>query len=243
MLLGTIILSTEGINGSVAGNGESINKLLSILEHSLFFKHLIINRTKVTTEPFDRMVVRIKPEIVTSDFENLSFKDSQYVEPEDWDHFIRRQGIITMDVRNFYEHSIGSFVNSWSPNIRRFRELQEIVFKELKKHRQRKIAIYCTGGIRCEKASSLLRGFGFHQIFQLKGGIFNYFQKRTLAKDSQWKGDCFVFDKRLAVDNKFRTLNYEQCPGCKGMIPKKDIAYSESEWAHCPSCESNSKAL
>ena len=235
-ILGTVTLSHEGINGSLVGNEESMNRLIKSLIDEHGFRNLLVNRSKITTSPFDRLVVRIKDEIVTSGFENLVPSDSNYIEPENWDDFIRKDDVVTIDVRNFYEHSIGSFNNATCPKIRRFRQFPDFVRQNLIRRKNKKIAIFCTGGIRCEKASQLLAGSGFRNIFQLRGGILNYFKHRDKTKISLWKGDCFVFDKRLAIDSNFRTLNYEQCPKCKGMIPKKNRPVDEIEWALCTNC-------
>lgn len=242
-ILGTVILSQEGINGSLVGNPESLDCLLKSLTDEHGFRHLLVNRSEITTSPFDRLVVRIKGEIVTSGFENLVSSDSNYIEPEHWDHFIRKDDVITVDVRNFYEHSIGSFTNSIRPKIRRFRQFPDFVQQKLIGKKDKKIAIFCTGGIRCEKASELLASFGFQKIFQLRGGILNYFKNRDKTKIGLWRGDCFVFDKRLAIDSNFRTLNYEQCPKCKQMVSKKNQPVDEIEWAPCPDCNTQDRSV
>ena len=241
-VLGTIILAQEGINGSLVGDQESLDYLLTSLTDEHGFRHLTLNRSEITTHPFDRLVVKIKGEIVTSGFENLVSYDSNYIEPEHWDCFIRKSDVITVDVRNFYEHSIGSFADCIRPKIRRFRQFSDFIQQKLLGEKDKKIAIFCTGGIRCEKASKLLASFGFRKIFQLRGGIFNYFKHRDKTKIDLWRGDCFVFDKRLAIDSNFRTLNYEQCPKCKRMVSKKNQPVDEIEWAPCPDCNTQGRS-
>ena len=235
-ILGTVTLSLEGINGSLVGIDKSITSLLKLLVETLGFKRLLINQSIINSAPFDRLVIRIKDEIVTSGFQNHGFRNSNYVDPKDWDDFTKKDNVLTIDVRNFYEHQIGTFSNAIHPNIRRFREFPKFIERKLKKERDKKIAIFCTGGIRCEKASHMLKNSGFPNVHQLKGGIFNYFKSNYQSNSSLWQGDCFVFDKRLAIDRNFDTSNYEQCPGCKEMIPKKNQPVDDIEWAPCPQC-------
>ncbi len=237
-IMGTIILSSEGVNGSIVGSDTAISSLLEFLVKNLQFSDLLINRSKTKAKPFDRLVVRIKDEIVTSGLKHKPLS-SDYVEPEEWDTLIEQEDVIAVDVRNFYEHSIGSFTNAVRPEIRNFRQFPEFVSKVLEKHKDKKLAIFCTGGIRCEKASDLLKSSGFDKVYQLKGGIFNYFVKKRETKNDLWYGDCFVFDKRLAVDRNFDTINYQQCPNCKGMISKKDEPVDDIEWAVCAACIQN----
>ena len=237
-IMGTIILSGEGINGSVAGSDTAISTLLDFLSKKLQFSDLLVNRSHTIAKPFDRLVVRIKDEIVTSGFKQKSLS-SDYVEPEEWDACIKQEDVITVDVRNFYEHSIGSFTGAIRPDIRNFRQFPEFVSKVLENNKDKKLAIFCTGGIRCEKASHFLKGSGFGKVYQLKGGIFNYFAKKGDKKNDLWCGDCFVFDKRLAVDRNFETINYHQCPNCKGMISNKDEPVDDIEWAVCAACTQN----
>ena len=234
-ILGTIILSREGVNGSVVGSDTAISSLLDFMAKILKFNDLLINRSLTAAKPFDRLVVRIKNEIVTSGFKHKT-RSSDYVEPEEWDTFIKQEDVITVDVRNFYEHSIGSFTDAVRPEIRNFRQFPKFVSQVLEKNKNKKLAIFCTGGIRCEKASHFLKSSGFDKVYQLKGGIFNYFVKKREKKNSLWFGDCFVFDKRLAVDKNFETINYQQCPNCKEMISKRDEPIDDIEWAVCAAC-------
>ena len=235
-IMGTIILSHEGINGSIIGSEDAISSLLEFVEKNMGFNHLLVNRSQTLARPFDRLVVRVKEEIVTSGFKDQTLHTSNYIDPEEWDSFIEQKNVIPIDVRNFYEHSIGSFINAIRPDIRSFRQFPEFASKQLEENKDKKLGIFCTGGIRCEKASHLLKSLGHEQVYQLKGGIFNYFKSNRESKDSLWYGDCFVFDKRLAVDRNFKTINYQQCPNCKGMISKKDKSADDIEWAVCSAC-------
>ena len=237
-IMGTIILSSEGINGSIVGSDTATSSLLKFVAKNLQFSDLLVNRSKTKASPFDRLVVRVKDEIVTSGFKHKTLS-SDYVEPEEWDTLIEQEDVITVDVRNFYEHSIGSFTNAVRPEIRNFRQFPKFVSKVLEKNKNKKLAIFCTGGIRCEKASHFLKSSGFDKVYQLKGGIFNYFVKKSGKKDDLWYGDCFVFDKRLAVDRNFDTINYQQCPNCKGMISRRDEPNDNVEWAVCAACTQN----
>ena len=237
-IMGTITLSTEGVNGSIVGSDTAISSLLQFVAKNLQFGDLLVNRSQTNARPFDRLVVRIKDEIVTSGFNHKALS-SDYVEPEEWDTFIKQEDVITVDVRNFYEHSIGSFTDAVRPEIRSFRQFPEFISKVLENKKNKKLAIFCTGGIRCEKASHLLKSSGFEKVYQLKGGIFNYFIKKREKKNDLWYGDCFVFDKRLAVDRNFETINYHQCPNCKGMVSKRDEPVDSVEWAVCATCTEN----
>ena len=234
-ILGTIILSIEGINGTVSGSSDSIdilNQLMKDLGYKCNIKFSVSEK-----KPFKRLKVKIQKEIVT--FMNLgkSAKNTgTFIAPEDWDDFISNEDVKLIDVRNFYETVIGKFPKSIDPNTETFTDFIDYIDKELSTNKDQKIAMYCTGGIRCEKASSYMKDIGFNNIFQLEGGIINYLNKVDEDKGS-WDGECFVFDERVSLKYNSEIGNYELCHGCRNPIDeedKKSIYFEEG--VSCPNC-------
>ena len=234
-ILGTIILSIEGINGTVSGSSDSIdilNQLMKDLGYKCNIKFSVSEK-----KPFKRLKVKIQKEIVT--FMNLgkSAKNTgTFIAPEDWDDFISNEDIKLIDVRNFYETVIGKFPKSIDPNTETFTDFIDYIDEELSANKDQKIAMYCTGGIRCEKASSYMKDIGFNNIFQLEGGIINYLNKVEEDKGS-WDGECFVFDERVSLKYNSEIGNYELCHGCRNPIDEEDkrSIYFE-EGVSCPNC-------
>mgnify|MGYP001401184949 FL=1 len=234
-ILGTIILSIEGINGTVSGSSDSIdilNQLMKDLGYKCNIKFSVSEK-----KPFKRLKVKIQKEIVT--FMNLgkSAKNTgTFIAPEDWDEFISNEDVKLIDVRNFYETVIGKFPKSIDPNTETFTDFINYIDKELSANKDQKIAMYCTGGIRCEKASSYMKDIGFNNIFQLEGGIINYLNKVEENKGS-WDGECFVFDERVSLKYNSEIGNYELCHGCRNPIDEEDkrSIYFE-EGVSCPNC-------
>ena len=234
-ILGTIILSIEGINGTVSGSSDSIdilNQLMKDLGYKCNIKFSVSEK-----KPFKRLKVKIQKEIVT--FMNLgkSAKNTgTFIAPEDWDDFISNEDVKLIDVRNFYETVIGKFPKSIDPNTETFTDFIDYIDEELSANKDQKIAMYCTGGIRCEKASSYMKDIGFNNIFQLEGGIINYLNKVEEDKGS-WDGECFVFDERVSLKYNSEIGNYELCHGCRNPIDEKDkrSVYFE-EGVSCPNC-------
>ena len=234
-ILGTIILSIEGINGTVSGSSDSIdilNQLMKDLGYKCNIKFSVSEK-----KPFKRLKVKIQKEIVT--FMNLgkSAKNTgTFIAPEDWDDFISNEDVKLIDVRNFYETVIGKFPKSIDPNTETFTDFINYIDKELSANKDQKIAMYCTGGIRCEKASSYMKDIGFNNIFQLEGGIINYLNKVEENKGS-WDGECFVFDERVYLKYNSEIGNYELCHGCRNPIDEEDkrSIYFE-EGVSCPNC-------
>lgn len=234
-ILGTIILSIEGINGTVSGSSDSIdilNQLMKDLGYKCNIKFSVSEK-----KPFKRLKVKIQKEIVT--FMNLgkSAKNTgTFIPPENWDDFISNEDVKLIDVRNFYETVIGKFPKSIDPNTETFTDFIDYIDKELSTNKDQKIAMYCTGGIRCEKASSYMKDIGFNNIFQLEGGIINYLNKIDEDKGS-WDGECFVFDERVSLKYNSEIGNYELCHGCRNPIDEEDKGsiYFE-EGVSCPNC-------
>ncbi|MQG24263.1 MAG: rhodanese-related sulfurtransferase [SAR202 cluster bacterium] len=234
-ILGTIILSIEGINGTVSGSSDSIdilNQLMKDLGYKCNIKFSVSEK-----KPFKRLKVKIQKEIVT--FMNLgkSAKNTgTFIAPEDWDDFISNEDVKLIDVRNFYETVIGKFPKSIDPNTETFTDFIDYIDKELSSNKDQKIAMYCTGGIRCEKASSYMKDIGFNNIFQLEGGIINYLNKVEENKGS-WDGECFVFDERVSLKYNSEIGNYELCHGCRNPIDEEDkLSIYFEEGVSCPNC-------
>ena len=232
---GTIILSEEGINGTVSGNEQSIDKL-SLLLSSLGYK-ANIKISFSESDAFKRLKVKIQSEIVTFDgLGKFASNTGDFIDPKDWDNFINNDDVRLVDVRNFYETVIGKFPNSIDPKTETFTDFKEFIDSELGNLKDKKIAMYCTGGIRCEKASSYMKDIGFKEVFQLRGGIINYLNSLD-KKNGSWEGECFVFDERVSLDYGSEEGTFDLCHGCRNPIDdddKKSIYYEEG--VSCPNC-------
>jgi len=234
---GTIILAEEGINGTIAGLFESIKKFESHLL-SLGFANYNPKYSYSKFMPFFRLKIRNKKEIVTLrskdvDPENITGKK---IKPQDWNNLISDKETILIDVRNNFEVEMGTFKNSINPNTKSFTEFKNYLKNNLNKAKEKKIAMFCTGGIRCEKISSYMIKKGFKDVNQLHGGILNYLEK-TSHENSLWNGECFVFDNRVSVKNELKDGTYELCHACRYPLPS-DILKSEKykKGISCPNC-------
>ena len=197
---GTILLAQEGINVALAGQRHEVEAVLAYLQQDVRFSPLILHYSASDTVPFTRMKVRLKKEIVKLDVCDVDPKQQvgQYVAPCDWNALISAPDVLTIDTRNTYEYALGCFRNAVSPRTSVFSQFPQYVTEHLQDKKQQKIAMYCTGGIRCEKSTSYLLAQGFTQIYHLAGGILQYLAQ-VPAKDSLWEGQCFVFDDRIIV--------------------------------------------
>jgi len=215
---GTIILANEGINGTVSGLIDPIT-FLEIKLKEIGFQNLEKKKSMYDFMPFNRLKIKIKKEIVT--FYNTKLDVEKYtgdhVDSTNWNKLIKDRETILIDVRNNFEVQIGSFKRSINPKTENFSEFKNYIEKNLGKYKNKKIAMFCTGGIRCEKASSYMLGQGFKNVFQLKGGILKYLED-TPIKDSEWKGECFVFDSRVSVKNEMKSGTFELCHACRSPI-------------------------
>tara|TARA_B100001027_G_C16263129_1_gene330545 strand:- start:620 stop:1525 length:906 start_codon:yes stop_codon:yes gene_type:complete len=221
---GTILIADEGINGSISGNSYDLKIILNFLKKILKIRKISLKINFLDYHPFNKIKVRIKREIVSLGIKKLKMdlKRVGYIHPQNWDRFTNNDDIACIDTRNIYEIEIGSFKNSINLETKSFREFPK-KFQKLKLNKDRVIAMYCTGGIRCEKASIYLKSKGYKNIFQLEGGILNYIEHKSKSKESSnWNGDCFVFDQRVAVDKKLAKGSYLQCYGCRSPITLKD---------------------
>jgi len=239
---GTLLLAPEGINGTVAGSAEAIGGLVAWLEDGNIFGGRFggaeIKYSHAESQPFHRMKVRLKSEIVTlkAPEANPGKRVGTYVAPEDWNALIAREDVVVIDTRNDYEVALGSFAGARDPGTATFTRFKDYVAAELDPQTHRKVAMFCTGGIRCEKASSYMLAQGFAEVFHLKGGILNYLQ--TVPEDrSRWEGECFVFDERVSVGHGLRTGTARLCRACRQPLTPADRERAEFiEGVQCHHC-------
>ncbi len=196
---GTILLAEEGINATVSGTREGINVLLEKLCGDERFAALEWKESYTHNHPFKRMKVRLKKEIIRMGFENFNPKESGiYIKPKDWDNLLKDPAVMLIDTRNHYEIAEGAFENAVNPGTRHFGQFPAWAKAHIKPETQTKVAMYCTGGIRCEKASALVKQLGIKEVYHLKGGILQYLED-TKNANGKWQGKCFVFDERETV--------------------------------------------
>jgi UPF0176 protein len=240
-IYGTLLLAEEGINGTVAGSRASIDALIDFLKSDPRLADLEHKESYTDEVPFVRMKVRLKKEIVTLGVPGINPNNvvGTYVAPEDWNALISDPDVILLDTRNGYECDIGSFRGAMDPGTVTFREFPSYVSKHLNPERHKKVAMFCTGGIRCEKASAFMLKQGFEQVYHLKGGILKYLEKITPA-ESLWEGECFVFDQRISVGHGLKVGEYDQCHGCRHPVSKQDKKSAQYvEGVSCPHCFSD----
>ena len=235
-IFGTIIISQEGINGSISGKNNDIKNCIIKLKDIFSIKNFdSFNNSKSKFNPFHRPRVKIKREVVPMDLRlsNRIKKKDSHIEPKKWNKLIKNKKTFLLDARKPFENKIGSFKKSINPDVDNFRDFPKYL-KRLKKNQP--IAMFCTGGIRCEKASIYLKKKGFKKVYQLKGGILNYL-KKIKKKDSLWKGECFVFDNRVSLKHELKQGTYSVCGGCRQPISIKDKKSQRyEEGVTCPNC-------
>ncbi|MFT4769512.1 MAG: UPF0176 protein [Glaciecola sp.] len=226
-LRGTVLLAEEGINGTLAGSREGLAGVLSWLRADLRLSDLEHKESQHDEQPFLRMKVKLKREIVTMGVPQVDPNRvvGTYVSPGDWDALLADPEVTLIDTRNDYECAIGSFQGAVDPGITTFRDFPDWVAKNLDPQKNSKVAMFCTGGIRCEKASSYLLEQGFDSVFHLKGGILKYLED-VPTQSSSWEGECFVFDERVAVNHDLERGSYDQCFACRHPISKDDLQSS-----------------
>ncbi len=235
---GTIILAKEGINGTIAGSSQAIATVLSYLRTIPGLADLEHKESTSQKLPFVRLKVKIKSEIVTLGIPevNPTQQVGTYVAPQDWNQIISDPEVVVIDTRNDYEVEIGSFYQAKNPNTQSFREFPEYIVKNLDPKKHSKVAMFCTGGIRCEKASSYMLSQGFKEVYHLQGGILKYLEN-VPPQESMWTGECFVFDERVAVKEGLELGNYELCYACGHPISKADKNSPQYEsYISCPHC-------
>ena len=241
LVTGTILIGKEGLNGTISASIKDMKKAISTIKSIKGFDDINIKYSKSKIKPFIRLKVKTKEEIVTIGDKKLdpSINSGIYVEPKDWNSLIAKGDVLLIDTRNNYEYSIGTFKNSINPRTNNFREFPNWVKNQKfsnKDKKTKKVAMFCTGGIRCEKATSYMKKEGFKNVFHLKGGVLKYFEDIS-TDQSKWIGECFVFDDRVSLDHNFDEGSYDMCHGCRMPITKQD---QESKYfikgVSCPAC-------
>lgn len=237
-VMGTILLAQEGINGTIAGPEAGLRAVLGWLRSVDAFSDLEVKESWASTPPFYRMKVRLKKEIVTLGVDGVDAANRKgtYVKPEDWNALISEPDVVVVDTRNDYEVSIGTFEGAQNPQTTSFRELPEWVDTKLEAAPDTKIAMFCTGGIRCEKSTALLRSRGYENVFHLEGGILKYLES-VPKEESLWRGECFVFDQRVSVKHGLEPGDYDLCHACRMPISDADKENPHYQMGiSCPNC-------
>ena len=225
-ILGTIIVGNEGINGTVSGTSINLDRAIERLKLHSKILDLDLKESFSKKSPFLRLKIKIKDEIVTMGKKNInpSTQAGEYINHKRWNALIEDKNTLLIDTRNSYEYAIGTFKNSINPKTANFKEFPEWVnkqqFSETDK-KQKKVAMFCTGGIRCEKASAFMKNEGFEKVYHLKGGILKYLEE-TETRNSLWQGECFVFDDRVSVKHDLSEGSYDLCHGCRMPITEQD---------------------
>ena len=237
-ICGTLLLAHEGINGTIAGSRTGIDAVLHGLRRMPGLQDLEHKESFAETQPFYRMKVRLKKEIVTMGVEDIdpATEAGTYLSPEDWNRVIAEPDTVVIDTRNDYEVDIGTFKNAVNPKTKSFREFPAYVAENLDPQKHKKVAMFCTGGIRCEKSTAYLKKLGFENVYHLKGGILKYLEDMPEEK-SLWQGDCFVFDQRVAVGHGLKIADYVLCPSCRHPVSADDRTSAKYiEGVACPHC-------
>ena len=235
---GTLLLAREGINGTISGSKGNLEKVLNYLQSDSRFMGLEFKYSYSNKAPFKRLKIKLKKEIVTMGLAQIDPTHSvgTYVKPKDWNELINDPDVVLIDTRNNYEYEIGSFKGAINPNTETFREFPSFTENSLEKYRNKKIAMFCTGGIRCEKSTAYLKSKGYENVFHLQGGILKYLED-VGENESLWEGECFVFDDRVAVKHNLEQGRYDQCHACRFPITKEDTMHPHYEkGASCPRC-------
>ncbi|KKM76581.1 hypothetical protein LCGC14_1378710 [marine sediment metagenome] len=235
---GTLLLAQEGINGTVAGSREAIDFLLGYLKADPRLATVSYKESLTDTPPFMRTRVKLKKEIVTMGVEGIDPKQivGTYVKPAEWNELISSPDVLLVDTRNDYEVQVGTFKNAINPKTDSFREFPEYVKNHLDPKQHKRVAMFCTGGIRCEKSTAYLKEQGFEEVYHLEGGILKYLED-VPEEETLWEGDCFVFDERVTVNHSLEKGHYDQCHACRLPITeeeKQSPLYQRG--VSCPHC-------
>jgi len=238
-LCGTLLLASEGINGTIAAHPDEMDKITTYLDKTLHVKDETkaceFKYSHASEQPFNRFKVRLKKEIVTlrAPEADPNTHVGEYIEPKDWNDLINDPDVILVDTRNDYETKVGIFEGAIDPDIKIFTEFKDYVSENMDPAKDKKVAMFCTGGIRCEKASAYMLAQGFENVYHLKGGILQYLEEIP-EEDSKWKGDCFVFDQRVAVGHGLKEGDWKVCHACREPLSAKETERPEFE--HGISC-------
>jgi UPF0176 protein len=237
---GTLLLAKEGINGTISGEESALMQFIKWLQTDARFEELDYKISHHDTQPFHRTKVKLKKEIVTMGVNSIDPNKvvGTYVDANDWNDLINDPDTLLIDTRNDYEVNIGSFKNAVNPNTETFREFPDYVKENLDPQKHKKVAMFCTGGIRCEKASAYMKEQGFDEVYHLKGGILKYLENIE-SKESLWDGECFVFDDRVAVNHDLEKGQYDQCHACRHPITQEQkLSEQYIAGVSCPRCYS-----
>ena len=237
-LCGTLLVAPEGINGTLAGTESAIETMLEMLRGATGLPREEVKFSEAAEKPFNRLKIRLKREIITfhQPDANPSVQVGTRVAAKDWNALIVDPDVLLLDTRNRYETRLGSFEEAVDPGIEQFSDFADFVRQNLDATRHQKVAMFCTGGIRCEKASSFMLQEGFSEVYHLKGGILKYLEEIP-APDSRWRGDCYVFDHRMAVGQGLSTGRYEMCFSCGEALTAADRSEPQfEEGVSCPLC-------
>ena len=234
---GTLLLAREGINGTIAGPREGVDSVLRFLKSDSRFVELQHKESVVSKPPFHRTKVKLKNEIISMGVPDIDAEHyaGTYVKPSDWNELISDPDVTVIDTRNEYEIGVGSFIGAINPHTDSFREFPAFA-QTLNAGENKKVAMYCTGGIRCEKSTAYLKSIGFDDVYHLEGGILKYLEV-VPEDESLWQGECFVFDDRVTVDHRMRQGRYEQCHACRRPISEEDKSSPRYvPGVSCPNC-------
>ena len=235
---GTLLLASEGINGTVAGNRKGIDRLMAWFEKDGRLGNIVTKESFEASNPFYRTKVKLKKEIVTMGIEGIDPKQvvGTYIKPKDWNALISDPDVVLVDTRNDYEVKVGTFEGALNPNTTNFREFPQYVSDNLDPKANKKVAMFCTGGIRCEKSTAYLKEQGFDEVYHLQGGILKYLEE-VPEEDTMWQGECFVFDNRVTVNHQLEKGQYDQCHACRLPITKEEQTSDKFlEGISCPYC-------
>lgn len=235
---GTLLLASEGINGTIAGSRQAIDTVITWLQSDARLAELECKESITDTIPFYRTKVKLKKEIVTMGVEGIDPRQvvGTYVNAVDWNLLIDDPDVLVIDTRNDYEFQVGTFKNAINPNTQSFRDFPQYVKENLDAAKHKKVAMFCTGGIRCEKSTAFLKQQGFDEVYHLKGGILKYLEEMPVD-NTRWEGECFVFDERVTVNHHLEKGRYDQCNACRSPITQEDKANEKyQQGVSCPHC-------
>ena len=237
-ILGGIIIANEGINGTISGLESNLDRFMSNLREDIRFSGIDVKYSFSANCPFYRMRIRIRPEIIRMGVPdaNQCLQRGFDVEPQEWNSLISSKDVLLLDTRNDYEVDIGTFRGAVNPRTKQFTEFPEFIKTNMETLKDKKIAMFCTGGIRCEKASAFLRLQGFDNVYQLKGGIIKYLEVIP-PEESTWEGECYIFDQRISLKHGLQVGEYLKCWGCRHTLTDEDTHHHDYlDGVHCPYC-------
>lgn len=229
-MCGTLLLAPEGVNGTIGAMPEALDRMIDFLDQKLGVQSGELKYSQASEKPFNKFKVRPKKEIITMKAPEANPNElvGQYVEAEDWNSLMNDPDVVVLDTRNDYEVKLGTFRNAVDPNIKFFTHFKDYVADHMDPAKQKKVAMFCTGGIRCEKASAYMLAHGFENVYHLKGGILKYLET-VPAEESLWDGECFVFDKRVSVKHGLEEGDWGMCHGCRTPLCSDNILHPAYE--------------